>query len=487
MMILNSSTMKKTKNKLLKDAAFVNGKEVKGKKTFEVINPATLKPITVMADLSPKEIEKAIDSAYTAWRKWKDTPIERRSNILQTWYQLIVDHTDELAEIMTLESGKPLRESKIEVNYGGSFINWFAQEAYRTYGDQIPFPQQGKKILTIKQPVGVAAAITPWNFPLAMVTRKVAPALAAGCSVVLKPASQTPLTAIAIAHLAKQAGLPDGIFNVITSKDASGVGTLLSTSTKIRKLSFTGSTMVGKTLMEQAASTVKKISLELGGNAPFIVFDDADLDAAVKGAIAAKFRNTGQTCVAVNRFLVQESIFDAFAEKIKQKVQQLQVGNGLKKGVDVGPLINQSGLQKVIEHVEDAVEKGATILTGGKAMKGLFYEPTVLTDVPLTAKLAKEETFGPVVSLFRFKTEEEGIDLANHTEFGLAAYFYSENIKRCWRVAEALEAGMVGINEGAISTAVAPFGGIKESGLGREGSKYGIDEYMELKYLCFGL
>ncbi|WP_134088344.1 NAD-dependent succinate-semialdehyde dehydrogenase [Olivibacter sp. XZL3] len=477
----------KTRNKLINGAAFINGEEFIGKKTFDVVNPATGEAIVSVADLGLKDIERAINSAEEAWPSWRTTPIAERSAILKRWHDLMIKHTDEIAEIMTVESGKPLEESKIEVTYGASFVSWFAEESYRTYGDQIPSPTADKQIVVLRQPVGVCAAITPWNFPLAMVTRKVAPALAAGCTVVLKPASQTPLTAIAVAHLALAAGLPKGVFNVVTGKDAEGIGKLLATNDKIRKISFTGSTAVGKTLMQHAASTVKKISLELGGNAPFIVFDDADIEAAVKGAIAAKFRNAGQTCVAVNRFLVQEGVYDQFAERITEAVNQLKVGNGLEKGVKVGPVINQKGLEKVENHVKDAIEKGASVLTGGKHKNALFFEPTVLGDIPLEAKIAKEETFGPVVSLFRFKTEDEAVALANSTEYGLAAYFYSDNVKRCWRVAQALEAGMVGINEGAISTAVAPFGGIKESGIGREGSKYGIDEYMEIKYLCFGL
>lgn len=477
----------KTINKLIKGTAFINGREMKGRKTFDVINPATGECIIAVTDLNIKEAEKAIDVAHGAWPAWRSKEVPERSEILRKWYNLIIKHSAEIAEIMTMESGKPLDESKIEVAYGGSFITWFAEEAFRIYGDQIPSPDKRKQIVTIKQSVGVVAAITPWNFPLAMVTRKVAPALAAGCTVVLKPASQTPLTAIAIAHLAKEAGLPDGVLNVITSKDSKGIGELLSTSERVRKLSFTGSTAVGKTLMANAASTVKKISLELGGNAPFLVFDDADIEAAVEGAIASKFRNSGQTCVAVNRFLVQDNIYDAFAKKITQAVSELKTGNGLKKDVKVGPLINKAGLEKVIEHVDDAIRKGAKVATGGKSLEGLFYEPTVLIDVPLNAKIAKEETFGPVVALFRFDTEAQGIEMANDTEYGLAAYFYSENIKRCWRVAELLESGMIGVNEGAISTAVAPFGGVKQSGLGREGSKYGIDEYVEIKYLCFGL
>lgn len=477
----------RTKNKLIKGTAFIDGRAIESKKTFDVINPATGEIIVEVSDLSITEAQEAIDIAADKWPAWRTTDIATRSELLRKWYHLIIKHTAELAEIMTLESGKPLDESKVEVNYGASFISWFAEEAFRAYGDQITPPEKGKQIVVIRQPVGVAAAITPWNFPLAMVTRKVAPALAAGCTVVLKPASQTPLTAIAIAHLAKEAGLPDGVFNVITSKDSKGIGKLLSTNDKIRKLSFTGSTGVGKTLMQQAASTIKNISFELGGNAPFLVFENADIDAAVEGAIASKFRNAGQTCVAVNRFLVQDSIFDEFSKKLTKAISLLKVGNGLEKNVKIGPLINKNGLKKVKEHVDDAVKKGAKVLLGAKPIEGLFYEPTVLTDVSLTAKIAQEETFGPIASLFRFKTEEEAIQMANNTEFGLAAYFYSENIKQCWRVAAALEAGMVGINEGAISTAIAPFGGVKESGLGREGSKYGLEEYMEIKYLCFGL
>lgn len=477
----------KTKNKLIKGTAFIDGKEITGKKTFDVVNPATGESIIAVTDLSIKEAEKAIDIANEAWPIWRSKDVAERSAILRKWKDLIIKHSAEIAEIMTLESGKPLAESKVEVEYGSSFITWFSEEAFRMYGDQITPPNGGKQIVTVKQSIGVVAAITPWNFPLAMVTRKVAPALAAGCTVILKPASQTPLTAIAVAHLATEAGLPDGVLNVITSKDSQGIGKLLSTSEKVRKLSFTGSTAVGKTLMANASSTIKKISLELGGNAPFIVFDDADIDAAVEGAIAAKFRNAGQTCVAVNRFLVQDKVYDVFAEKITKAVAQLKVGNGLEKGVKVGPLINKAGLEKVIEHVDDAIEKGAKTTIGAKVLKGFFYEPTVLVNVPLNAKIAKEETFGPVIALFKFESEEDGIKIANNTEYGLAAYFYSENIKRCWRVAELLETGMIGINEGAISTAVAPFGGIKQSGLGREGSKYGIDEYLEIKYLCFGL
>lgn len=475
------------KNKLMSGSAIIDGKELRGRKQFTVINPATDEPIIDVADLSVADCKKAIDAAYEQFPLWNGKAIDERSKILRRWYDLIVANTDLLAEIMTLESGKPLAESKVEVDYGASFVSWFAEEAYRSYGDQINAPTKGKQIVTVKQAVGVVAAITPWNFPLAMITRKVAPALAAGCTVVLRPASQTPLTAIALARLALEAGVPKAVFNVVTGKDASGIGEELSTNEKIRKISFTGSTAVGKSLMRHAAGTIKKISLELGGNAPFIVFDDADVDAAVTGAIAAKYRNSGQTCVSVNRFLVQEGVYEAFEDKLAKAIRDLKVGNGLEKGVKVGPLINRDGLEKVKEHVADALEKGAKLIVGGKALKGNFYAPTLLGNVPNSALLAKEETFGPISSLFKFKTEAEGIALANDTEFGLASYFYSQDVKRCWRVAEALESGMVGINEGIISAAVAPFGGVKESGLGREGSKYGMDEFTELKYLCFGL
>ncbi len=476
-----------TKNKLIYQDGFVGGKDIKKEKRFDVINPATLKAITAVSDMTAEDTTEAVETASKAWPEWRNADPQKRSDILKKWYNLIIENSDALAEVMTLESGKPLEESKVEVNYGGSFVSWFSEEALRVYGDTIPSPVNGKQLVTIKQAVGVTTAITPWNFPLAMITRKVAPALAAGCTVVLRPAAQTPLTALAFAKLGQQAGVPDGVFNVITSTDAAGVGKVLSTHPLVRKISFTGSTGVGRTLMEQAASTIKKVSFELGGNAPFLVFDDADVDAAVEGAIAAKFRNAGQTCVSINRFLVQDGVYESFSEKLAEATAKLKVGNGLDEGVKVGPLINEDGLKKVKEHVQDALDKGAKLKTGGKAKEGLFFEPTVLVDVPTSAKAAKEETFGPICSLFRFKTEEEGIKMANDTEFGLAAYFYSQNVKRCWRVASAIESGMVGINEGAISTTAAPFGGIKESGLGREGSKYGIDEYLELKYLCFGL
>jgi len=478
--------MRPEENKLLTEQAYINGKWKSGSKSFSVINPATEKVIAEVADFGVKEVTQAIKAADTALPHWQKKTAYERSDILTKWYFLIHKNQDALTELMTLECGKPIQESIGELSYGASFILWYAEEGKRAYGDTIPSPNPSNRIVTIRQGIGVVAAITPWNFPLAMITRKVAPALAAGCTVVLRPASQTPLTALALAKLGEEAGFPAGVLNVVTGKDSAGMGEELSTNQLIRKVSFTGSTAVGRTLMEYAAASIKKISLELGGNAPFIVFDDANVDAAVKGAIAAKYRNSGQTCVAANRFFVQDGIFKEFSTKLAKAVKDLKTGNGLKKEVQVGPLINKSGLEKVIEHVNDAVEKGAKVLTGGKPMKGLFYEPTVLIDVSPEAKLASEETFGPVSSLFRFKTEEEAIDMANHTEFGLAAYFYSQDIHRCWRVAEKIESGMVGINSGMVSTACAPFGGVKQSGIGREGSKYGLEEFMEIKYLCFG-
>lgn len=471
---------------LITDSAYINGKFISGEKQFDVVNPATGKVIGNVPDLDVAACSKAISHAHAAWPAWRDTPVAARSAIVHRWYTLIIEHKDALARIMTEESGKPLAESLTEVDYGASFVEWFAEEAKRAYGETIPAPKAGQRLVTIRQPVGVISAITPWNFPLAMITRKVAPALACGCTAILRPASQTPLTALALATLAHEAGFPPGVFNVVTGTDSKGMGRELTTNKTVRKISFTGSTAVGSQLMEQAAGTIKKVSLELGGNAPFLVFDDADVDAAVNGAIAGKFRNSGQTCVSVNRFLVQDKIFDTFARKLTAAVKKLRVGNGLDKDVQVGPLINQDGLDKVKAHVADAVAKGATVLTGGKAKKGFFYEPTVLADVPKNAQIASEETFGPVCALFRFKTEAQGIALANDTQFGLAAYFYSNDVNRCWRISESLEAGMVGINTGLLSNAVAPFGGIKQSGIGREGSRHGLDEYTELKYLCFG-
>src|SRR5690554_938740 len=477
----------KSSNPLLQSASYIDGKWEKGEITFDVINPSTAEVICEVSDLGVEEVRRAIVAADKAWGSWRQTTAEQRSAYLSDWFEAIHEHKEALARIMTQECGKPLTESYGEIDYGASFVSWYAEEAKRAYGETIPSPNASNRIVTIRQSVGVTAAITPWNFPLAMITRKVAPALAAGCTVVLRPASQTPLTALALAKLGEKAGFPPGVFNVVTGKDSSGMGKELSTNELVRKISFTGSTEVGRTLMAQASETIKKISLELGGNAPFIVFNDADVEEAVKGAIIAKYRNSGQTCLAANRFLVQDEIFESFSTKLAEAVAKLKIGDGLDESIDVGPLINKSGLQKVEEHLNDAKNKGAKILTGGKRIKDLFFEPTVLIDVPLNALIAKEETFGPITSLFRFTTEEEGIKMANSTEFGLAAYFYSKDINRCWRVAEAIEAGMVGVNTGLVSTAPAPFGGIKQSGLGREGSKHGLEEYTEIKYLCFGL
>ena len=474
------------KNTLLIDSAYINGKFIKSKHTFDVVNPATGKVIASLPDLKVVDCTKAIMDADKAWKSWKNTTVLERCNIVRKWYDLIQHYKADLAEIMTLESGKPLSESRVEVDYGSSFVEWFSEEGKRAYGETIPAHKKGSRMITIRQGVGVVAAITPWNFPLAMITRKVAPALVAGCTVVLKPASQTPFSAIALAKLSEDAGIPKGVFNVITGKDSVGIGKELATNDLIRKLSFTGSTEVGKTLIEQSASNIKKVSMELGGNAPFLVFNDADIDAAVEGALAGKFRNSGQTCVSINRFLIQEDVYDEFSLKLSHAVSKLKVGNGLDKGVQVGPLINAKGLEKVQHHVQDALNHGAELATGGKVIKDLFFQPTVLTNVPKEALIFREETFGPICALFSFKTEEEGIAMANTTEFGLASYFYSTNINRCFRVAEQLEAGMVGVNTGLISNAAAPFGGVKQSGVGREGSKYGLDEYMELKYICFG-
>ena len=476
----------KSSNPLLQSASYIDGKWEKGEKTFDVINPSTGEVICEVSDLGVEEVQRAIVAADKAWGSWRQTTAEQRSAYLSDWFEAIHEHKEALARIMTQECGKPLTESYAEIDYGASFVSWYAEEAKRAYGETIPSPNASNRIVTIRQGIGVVAAITPWNFPLAMITRKVAPALAAGCTVVLRPASQTPLTALALAVLAERAGIPAGVFNVLTGTDSGGMGKELSTHPLIRKISFTGSTEVGRILMEQAAGTIKKVSFELGGNAPFLVFDDADLDEAVEGALIAKFRNSGQTCVAANRFLVQDSIYDAFAEKLVAAVAKLKTGDGMEKDVQVGPLINQQGLEKVEKHIADALDKGATLLQGGNKIGGLFFEPTVLANVPSDALIAREETFGPLIALFRFHDEEEGIRMANATEYGLAAYFFSQNVKRCWRVSEQIESGMVGINTGLVSTAAAPFGGVKQSGIGREGSRHGLDEFMEIKYLCFG-
>lgn len=475
-------------NTLLRTESYINGDWVKAsrRKTFDVINPATGEVVAAVTDMSREDVRQAIEAADAAWPGYRDLTAKERSALMRNWFNLLKEHKEELARLMTLESGKVIQESRGEVDYGSAFVEWFAEEAKRTYGDVIPSHSRDRRLVVIKQSVGVAAAITPWNFPLAMITRKVGPALAAGSPVIVKPPSETPLTALALAELAGKAGFPRGVYNTVTTTESSEVGKEFCEHKKIRKLSFTGSTAVGKILMEQCAPTLKKLSLELGGNAPFIVFDDADTDAAVKGAINSKFRHAGQTCVCVNRILAQDKIYDEFVEKFTRAVEELKVGNGIDPAVQIGPLINEKGKNKVKEHVEDALNRGAKLTTGGKSLEGLFYAPTVLANATSEMVIAREEVFGPVAPVFRFSTEEEAIQMANDTQYGLASYFYSKNVARCWRVAEALEYGMVGINEGLISTEVAPFGGIKESGFGREGSKYGMDYFMEIKYLCFG-
>ena len=457
---------------------------------FDVTNPASGERLARVPDMGAAETRRAIDAADAAWPDWRNRTAKERAAVLRKWFELMLAHSDDLAFLMTGEQGKPLSEAKGEVAYAASFVEWFAEEAKRVYGDTIPATQADKRLIIVRQPVGVCAAITPWNFPAAMITRKVAPALAAGCTVVVKPAEQTPLTALALAELAQRAGFPAGVFNVVTGSASSApkIGGELTGNPIVRKLSFTGSTEVGRLLMAQCAPTVKKLSLELGGNAPLIVFDDADLDAAVEGALASKYRNTGQTCVCANRLLVQDGIYDAFAARLVEKARDLKVGAGTEAGVAQGPLIDAQALAKVEEHIADALAKGARVLTGGRrhALGGTFFEPTVIVDVTPEMKCAREETFGPVAPLFRFRTEAEAIALANATEFGLAAYFFSRDVARCFRVGEALEYGMIGVNTGIMSNEVAPFGGVKQSGIGREGSKYGIDEYLEIKYLCFG-
>jgi succinate-semialdehyde dehydrogenase/glutarate-semialdehyde dehydrogenase len=476
---------------LLQSQSFINGQwcGADNNKLFIVKDPATGDTIAEVADLDAEDVTKAISAANDAWAGWRARTGKERSAVLRRWFDLIIEAQDDLATIMTTEQGKPVNEARGEVLYGASFVEWFAEEAKRLYGDIIPAHGRDKRLLVVKQSIGVAAAITPWNFPIAMITRKVAPALAAGCPVVIKPSELTPLSALALAKLAQEAGFPDGVFNVITSTNAPEVGRVLCADSRVRKLSFTGSTPVGKLLAEQCASNVKKVSLELGGNAPFIVFDDADLDDAVVGAIISKFRNAGQTCVCTNRIFVQSGVYDAFTEKFSVAVEALRVGNGFEQDVTIGPLIDERALNKVQALVADALVNGAEILTGGEQFEGVTngYRPTILSNVDNAMRIAQEEIFGPVATLISFESESEVVEMANDTPFGLAAYFYARDIGRIWRVSEALEYGMVGINEGLISTEVAPFGGIKESGLGREGSKYGIDDYVELKYLCMGV
>ena len=473
---------------LLKTDALIDGVWVGSDQRFAVDDPATGLTLAEVANLGAAEAEAAIAAADRAWPAWRGKTAKERGAILMKWFHLLHQHADDLARLMTAEQGKPLAEARGEVAYGASFIEWFAEEAKRIYGETVPTTDANKRYLVIKQPMGVCAAITPWNFPIAMITRKVAPALAAGCTVVIKPAEQTPLSALAVAELAQRAGLPPGVLNVITadSERSIAIGRVLCTSDTVRHLSFTGSTEVGRILAAQCAPTIKKLSLELGGNAPFIVFDDADLDSAVEGAMISKYRNAGQTCVCANRLYVQGAVYDAFVEKLAAKVRGIRVGNGFDAGVTQGPMIDASAIAKVDSHVADAVAKGARVLVGGQRQGDRFYEPTVLADATADMLCAREETFGPVAPVFRFHTEAEVIALANATEFGLASYFYSRDIGRIFRVGEALEYGMVGVNTGLISTAEVPFGGVKQSGLGREGSHHGIGDYVEIKYLCLG-
>ncbi|MFA7667566.1 MAG: NAD-dependent succinate-semialdehyde dehydrogenase [Burkholderiaceae bacterium] len=473
---------------LLKARGYIDGQWVDGDEGRRVTvgNPATGEAIIEVADMGAAETRRAIEAADRALPAWRGRTAKDRAAIMRRWFELVIAHTEDLALLMTTEQGKPLAEARGEVAYGASFIEWFAEEGKRAYGDVIPTTQNDRRLFALKQGIGVCAAITPWNFPIAMITRKVAPAFAAGCTVVAKPATLTPLSALALVELAEQAGFPPGVFNMIVGRSSSAIGQELCTNPLVRKVSFTGSTEVGRILLRQSADTVKKLSLELGGNAPFIVFDDADLDAAVEGAIASKYRNAGQTCVCANRLYVQDGVYDAFAEKFAARVAQLKVGNGVDAGVVVGPLIEASAVAKVEEHIADALAKGAKVAEGGKrhALGGLFFEPTVLTGVSPESMVAREETFGPLAPLFRFKTDDEAVAMANDTEFGLAAYFYARDVGRIFRVAEAIEAGMVCVNSGILSNEVSPFGGVKQSGLGREGSKYGIDDYLEIKYLC---
>jgi succinate-semialdehyde dehydrogenase/glutarate-semialdehyde dehydrogenase len=473
---------------LLKTDALVNGQWVSGSSRFAVTDPATGAHLADVSNLGPVDAEKAIAAANAAWPAWRSKTAKERSTILRKWFDLLMANQDDLGRIMTAEQGKPLPEAKGEVAYGASFVEWFAEEAKRVNGETLPQFDNNRRLMVLKQPIGVCAAITPWNFPLAMITRKVAPALAAGCTVIIKPAELTPLTALAAAELAIRAGIPAGVLNMVTADadNSIAVGKVLCASDVVRHISFTGSTEVGRILMAQSAPTVKKMSLELGGNAPFIVFNDADIDSAVEGAFASKYRNAGQTCVCSNRLYVQSGVYDAFVAKFAAKVATAKVGNGFDDGVNQGPLIEEAALQKVERHVTDAVAKGARLLVGGKRLSGQFFEPTVVADATADMLCAKEETFGPFAPVFKFETEQEAIDAANNTEFGLASYFYSRDIGRIYRVAEALEYGMVGINVGILATEHVPFGGVKQSGLGREGSHHGMDDYVEIKYLCMG-
>ncbi len=476
-------------SQLFRQKAYIAGEWVESETgaTQSIYNPATGEFLGTVPLLGEEETRKAIDFSYQAQKDWAAKTAQERSSILRLWYELMIAHADDLANILTLEQGKPLAEAKGEILYAASFIEWFAEEGKRIYGDIIPSHKANARLMVLKQPIGVVGAITPWNFPCAMITRKCAPAMAAGCPFIVKPAPDTPFSALALAVLAEKAGIPAGIFNVVTG-DAVAIGGELTSNDKVKKLSFTGSTAIGKLLMGQCANTVKKVSLELGGNAPFIIFDDADIESAIEGAMASKFRNAGQTCVCTNRFLVQEGIHDRFVEKLTQAVESLEVGNGMTQGVSQGPLINENAILKIEDHVQDALAKGAKLNTGGNrhVLGGTFFEPTVISDVTPDMKVAKEETFGPLAPIFKFKNESEALLMANDSEFGLAAYVYTRDLGRSWRMGEGLEYGMVGINEGIISTTVAPFGGIKQSGIGREGSKYGIEDYVEIKYIMVG-
>jgi len=473
---------------LLKTDALIDGLWVKGDRRFDVMDPATGQKLADVANLGPAHAEAAIQAADRAWTAWRNKTGKERSIVLRKWYDLLMANVEDLGRLMTAEQGKPFAEAKGEVVYGASFVEWYAEEAKRVNGETLPQFDNNRRLLVLRQPIGVCAAITPWNFPLAMITRKVAPALAAGCPVVIKPAELTPLTALAAAELAVRAGIPAGVLNVLTadSEESIAVGKVFCASDTVRHISFTGSTEVGRILMAQSAPTIKKLSLELGGNAPFIVFDDADIDSAVEGAIASKYRNAGQTCVCANRLYVQEGVYDAFVQKFAAKVKALKVGNGFEEGVVQGPLIEPAAVDKVKRHLQDALDKGAKLITGGQALSGQFFEPTVVAHATPDMACAREETFGPFAPVFKFKTEQEVIDMANHTEYGLASYFYSRDVGRIFRVSEALEYGMVGINVGIIATEHVPFGGVKQSGLGREGSSHGMDEYLEIKYLCVG-
>ena len=472
---------------LLFDRSYVNGQwTTEGTASFEVMNPANGETLATVADGNVIMTKKAIKAADRAFKLWSKTTAKYRASILEKWNDLIIAHSDELADIMTLECGKPLAESKGEVAYGASFIKWFAEEGKRIYGDVIPPHTENRRIIVIKQPIGVVAAMTPWNFPLAMITRKVGPALAAGCTVIIRPTCEAPLTALALVHLAEQAGFPPGVVNIVVGSDSAAMGKVFCESELVKKISFTGSTKIGQILMAQSSNSLKKLSLELGGNAPFIVFEDADIDQAVAGAMVSKFRNAGQTCVCVNRFLIHEKVYDEFTAKLCKAVSELKIGNGLDEGVNIGPLINKNAVKKTTQFIEDAKAKGGTILIGGNALGNCYFEPTVIGNASKEMLFSSEEIFGPIAPIYKFSSDEQAIQMANDTIYGLASYFYSQNVARCWKVAEALEYGMVGINEGLISTEVAPFGGVKSSGQGREGSKYGIEDYLEIKYMCFG-